>query len=72
MDRETLLAHRGHWIVEPQPVFRDLERLTPDEQRLFDDLRHGRLGKCVRLEQEKVSFGWVKTALDGLPLAAST
>ena len=40
MDRETLLAHRGHWIVEPQPVFRDLERLTPDEQRLFDDLRH--------------------------------
>jgi hypothetical protein len=66
MDRETLLAHRGHWLVEPQPILRNLERLTPGEQSLFDDLRHNRIGQCIRLEQEKVGFGWIKTALDQL------
>jgi hypothetical protein len=64
MDRETLLVHRDHWIVEAQPVLRDLERLTQDEQSLFDDLRHNRLGQCVRLEQEKIGFGWLNTALN--------
>src|SRR5205814_2049204 len=63
MDRETLLAHRAHWIIEPQPVLRGLERLSPDEECLFDDLRRNRLGQFIRLEQEKVSFGSVNTAL---------
>jgi hypothetical protein len=71
MDRETLLEHLSHWAIEPQPVLRDLERLTPDEQYLFDDLRHNRVGKCIRLEQEKVGFGWVNTVLDSLHNAAS-
>ena len=66
MDRETLLAHRGHWIVEPQPVLRNLERLTSDEQSLFDDLRYNRMGQSLRLEQEKVSFGWINSALNHL------
>lgn len=70
MDRETLLEHRAHWIDEPQPVLRDLERLTSDEQSLFNDLRGNQLGKCIRLEQEKVGFDWVNTALDRLHLAA--
>lgn len=66
MDRETLLAHRAHWTDEPQPTRRDLPRLNDDERSLFDDLRHDRLGRQVRLEQEKIGFDWVKTALDHL------
>ncbi|MDO9482480.1 MAG: DUF2220 family protein [Hydrogenophaga sp.] len=76
MDRETLLAHTGPWGHEPTPVLRDLPRLTAKEQALFDDLRYRRLGTapgtaCVRLEQERIGFGWVQQALAALPLPIS-
>jgi hypothetical protein len=63
MDRETLLAHRSHWGVEPRPETRDLVRLTAEENALYDDLRRNRLGDRVRLEQEKIGFDWVVEAL---------
>lgn len=63
MDRETLLAHRPHWGSEPQPETRDLLRLTPEENVLYDDLRRNRLGDRVRLEQEKIGFARVVEAL---------
>jgi hypothetical protein len=62
MDRETLLGHREHWGQEPQPAVRDLQRLTDDERTLFEDLRDNRLGERVRLEQERIGFGWVERA----------
>ena len=67
MDRDTLLAHQAHWASEPQPTQRDLPRLNDDERALYDDLRWRRLrGEPLRLEQERVSFGWVERAVCSL------
>ena len=63
MDRETLMAHEAYWGEEPDPVTRDLPRLTPDEHALYDDLRDHRIRRHLRLEQERVGFGWVNAAL---------
>ena len=63
MDRATLLAHADHWGEEPQPLSRNLTRLTVDEGALYDDLRDNRLRPRLRLEQERVGFGWVQQAL---------
>ena len=60
---ETLMAHAAHWGDEPQPLLRDLERLTNDERAVFDALRDNRLRVRVRLEQERIGFGWVQQAL---------
>ncbi|MEY6433911.1 DUF3322 domain-containing protein [Thioalkalicoccus limnaeus] len=64
MDRETLLAHRPLWGVEPQPGRHDLRRLTPAEAALYDDLRFDRIRPGVRLEQERLGFGWFRERLD--------
>lgn len=68
MDRATLMAHQAQWGDEPQPLQRELSRLTADEAALFKDLRNDRLRSHpayagVRLEQERVGFEWVKAAL---------
>jgi hypothetical protein len=66
MDRATLLEHEPLWIDEPVPTQRDLPRLTQEERALYDDLRWKRLrGKRqLRLEQERIAFGWVERALE--------
>lgn len=63
MDRETLLAHRLHWGEEPAPAHHDLSRLTADEAAVYDDLRFDRLQPRLRLEQERVGFGWLSERL---------
>ena len=45
----------GH--VEPDPIF------SPGEARLYDDLRHERVGPALRLEQERIGFARVEAAL---------
>jgi hypothetical protein len=62
MDRETMLAHRVLWGQEPRPAIRELTRLDDTERTLYEDLRDGRLGDRVRLEQERIGFGWVQRA----------
>ena len=37
-----------------------------DEHALYDDLRDNRIRKNLRLEQERVGFGWVMAALSRL------
>lgn len=64
MDRETLLGHHLHWGEEPDPARQDLPRLTAQEADVYDDLRFDRLRHKLRLEQERVGFGWVSTQLD--------
>ena len=64
MDRETLMAHEAHWGQEPAQVLQDLHRLTPAERALFDDLRDNRLRPQLRLEQERVGFGWLLRGLE--------
>ena len=63
MDRSTLLAFEPLWGTEDSPIDRDLPRLTAEERALYDDLRDNRIGPHVRLEQERIGFGWVSDAL---------
>lgn len=70
MDRETLLAHREHWSEEPQPARRELSRLTNEESAVYDELRFDRLQARLRLEQERIGFGWVRERLAGVRLSA--
>lgn len=66
MDHATLLAFAAHWDTETKPTRRDLPRLTPAEQALYDNLREYRLHKNLRLEQECIGFEWLKAALAAL------
>jgi len=66
MDRETLLAHAPLWVRESSSYEGELARLTGAESALYDDLRRHRLGERVRLEQERIPYGWVRRALDGI------
>lgn len=67
MDRETLEAHRFFWVEEPSQAAGPVTRLTQPELALFDDLLHDRLGRHVRLEQERIGFGWLSRALSSAP-----
>lgn len=70
MDRKTLLAHRSHWGEEPDPARHDLSRLTPEEAAVYDDLRFDRHQPRLRLEQERVGFGWLRDRLACIPSGA--
>ena len=63
MDRATLLAFESQWGREEKQTHRALSRLNTEECALYDDLRENKLGQNLRLEQERIGFGWVKTAL---------
>lgn len=67
MDRATLLSGKTLWTEEATPLKRDLPRLTPDEEALYNDLRDQRLGKNLRLEQEHIPFQQVEKALNRTP-----
>ena len=68
MDHATLLAHAAQWGTEPQPVWRDLPRLTAEERAVYNGLRDNRLRPNLRLEQERIGFGWLQQALVALSL----
>ncbi len=68
MDPETLLKFKAHWGVEARPTLRDLPRLEAEESALYDDLRYGRIRPNLRLEQERIGFGWVQRRLAALDL----
>lgn len=63
MDRATLLAFEAQWGEEEKQTLRDLPRLNPEERALYDDLRDNRIRGNLRLEQERIGFGWVESAL---------
>ena len=63
MDRATLLEHKIFWGSEEKQTPRELARLHPDESALYDDLRFNRIAPALRLEQERIAYAWVKTAL---------
>jgi hypothetical protein len=66
MNRETLMAHRLLWGREDAPFCGGISRLDHDEQALFDDLVHDRLGEKVRLEQERVSYAFLERGLKAI------
>lgn len=63
MDRATLLAHEPRWGEEPSPVNSQLSHLSAPEAALFEDLVTDRYGASVRLEQERIDWGWVTREL---------
>ena len=63
MDRDTLLAHRDRWVVEASPTAARLNRLTVEEGTLYYDLITDRLGRRIRLEQERIDWAWVAERL---------
>lgn len=72
MDRETLLAHHLHWGQETSPTQQALSRLSTQEAQVYDALRFDRLQPRLRLEQERVGFGWLSERLPGLSLPTCT
>ena len=66
MDRETLLEHRSFWVEERNQAKTPLAHLTCEERELYEDLREGRIQAHLRLEQERIGFGWVERALSGI------
>jgi len=66
MDRATLLALESQWGEEEKQTLRDLPRLNPEEKALYDDLRDNRIRGNLRLEQERIGFGRVASALSAL------
>jgi hypothetical protein len=66
MDRASLDAHVAFWGREDKPQRADLHRLTQEELRLYDDLRDNRIREGLRLEQEHLSFGWVRERIEQL------
>lgn len=71
MDRATLLAFEAQWGEEDRQTQRELPRLNPSERALYDDLRGNRLRERLRLEQERIGFTWVQSALAALAAQAA-
>lgn len=72
MNRQILLDHRPHWTFEETPHMAPLTRLTPEEGALYDDVRFDRIGRGVRLEQERVSFSAIVRFLSGQRTGSSS
>ena len=66
MDKATLLKFEPLWDIEEQQTLRDLPRLTPEELALYNELRDNRIRKNLRLEQERIGFTWLISALGKL------
>jgi hypothetical protein len=66
MDRETFAAHRELSVQELTPSRAHLSRLNPEEQALFDDLVHDRLGEKMRLEQERLAYAFLERSLKAI------
>ncbi len=64
MDRATLLEHETHWGVEDSPVNVHLEHLSAEEAALYVDLVEDRYAVGLRLEQERIRFGRILTAVE--------
>ena len=44
--------------------------LTAEERALYDDLRGNGLDKSLRIEQERIGFGWVESEISAFFQAA--
>lgn len=63
MDRDTLVACQEHWGRENSPVKHSLARLNAEEMELYEELRNDYHGESLRLEQERIGFGYLRKAL---------
>lgn len=70
MDRETLFAHEARWGTEPAPTNASLPSLTDAERELYEDLVTDRYAPALRLEQERLDWGYVARRLADPPPTA--
>ncbi len=63
MDETTLLEHRALWGRENSPVRRELAHLNHAEGTLYEALCENHHRENLRLEQERIGFDWLETAL---------
>ncbi|MDR2350814.1 MAG: DUF2220 family protein [Deltaproteobacteria bacterium] len=57
MDFETLMSHKSLWGTENSPhKGAEPTNLTPGELKLYSELKNGRWGKNIRLEQERIAW----------------
>ncbi len=65
MDRETMLEFRPLWGREEDDkrCAAELANLTEPERGLYLDLKDNVPGENVRLEQERIAFGWLQRGL---------
>lgn len=65
MDENTLQAHRHVWGREDadKRYLGELMRLTAQERQLFLRLRDNMIDEHIRLEQERIGYGWVVEAI---------
>jgi hypothetical protein len=63
MDEATLLAHPTQWTDEPTPTDAALSHLTAEEAGVYSDLVEDRYGPTIRLEQERIRFAFLRSAL---------
>jgi len=60
------MAFDSQWGIEEKQTVRVLDHLNDAERALYDDLRDNRIRKNLRLEQERIAFGWVESAISSL------
>jgi hypothetical protein len=67
MDERTLMDHKALWGEEPEQHAADaLPLLTTNEQAVYKCLKGQIWGRNVRLEQERVAWGYAMNALQAL------
>jgi len=66
MDQTTLLEHQPLWGTEPKPETAALVRLRAEESKLYEQLRRNYWGDRIRLEQERIRFDYLLSALERL------
>jgi hypothetical protein len=71
MSREVFLHHREFWTTEPNPVRHELPRLTSEEKSTLEALRAHAETSAPRLEQEKLPFSMVQSALQAILLVSN-
>ncbi len=66
MDEETIENFKNLSVEYiPKNVYRELDNLTPEEKLLYNRLQNDFYGKNFRLEQERLPFSYVRTAVSG-------
>ncbi len=65
MDQATLEQHRPLCVHEHESkrFLGELSNLSPDELIIYNNLRGNRLGVNLRLEQERIGYGWLLEVL---------
>ncbi len=66
MDERTLLDHREFWGRENKPESKALSRLSGQEQTLYQNLLRHHYAENLRLEQERIHYDYLVSALAAL------